>query len=57
VCVVIEGNIEAPTDLGNSVEPCTDSNPDLRESNNPVEVIGVNTIELDSDSDSIISME
>jgi len=32
VCVVTEGNIEAPTDLGNSVEPCTDSNLDLLES-------------------------
>jgi len=57
VCVVTEGNIEALTDLGNSVGPCTDSNPDLLESNNPVEVIDVNAIKLDSDPDSIISME
>jgi len=47
----MEGNIDTPTDPGNSGEPCMDSNPDLLESNNPVEVIAVGTIDLDSDSD------
>jgi len=53
VHVDIEGNIGAPTDPGNSGEPCSDSNPDLLESNKPVEVIDVDTINLDSDSDSV----
>jgi hypothetical protein len=56
--VDMEGNASAPTDLENSVEPCTNTNSDLLESNNhPAEVIDVDAIELDSDSDSIISAE
>jgi hypothetical protein len=54
VYVDTEGNVSAPT----VEEPCINTNPDLLESNNhPVEVIDVDAIELDSDSDSVISAE